>query len=155
MRRGSWAMLLWLPVIVVLTAAVGWGAKEAWIFYHWWVPLLAWILGLVLLAVGRPRVPEGGAAQLLRSRVAWALFAYAVALGLLEPMLLVQRNWHSGPWFILLLVPLAWAGVTGPGRGDWAHGAGAWLVLYGQLFALVYNMTHDTSGIGCWSGWVY
>jgi hypothetical protein len=155
MRRGSWAALLWLPVTAVLTVAIGWGAKEAWIFHHGWIPPLAWLLGVILLVVGRPRIRDEDAAQLLRSRVAWAVFAYAVALALFDPMLWVQRDRHSGPWFILLLAPLVWVGVNGPGRQEWTRGAGAWLVFYGQFFALIYNITHSTSGIGCWSGWVY
>lgn len=155
MRRGSWAVLLWLPATTVLTVAVGWGAKEAWVFDHWWAPLLAWLLGIVLLAVGRPRAWDKSPVQRLRSRLAWVVFAYAVLLGLVEPMLWVQRDRHSGPWFVVLLVPLAWVGVTGPGRGEWCCCIGACLVLYGQFFSLIYNITHGTSGIGCWSGWVY
>ena len=27
-------------------------------------------------------------------------------------------------------------------------------MLYGQFFALIYNITHGTSGLGTWSGWV-
>ena len=154
MRQGSWAVLLWLPVIAVLTVAVGWGAKEAWIYDHGWIPALAWLLGVVLLGAGRPRVRDEDPAQLRRSRVGWAVYAYALALGVIGPMLWVQRDRPSGPWFVLLLAPLAWVGVTGPGRGEWARGIGAWLVLYGQYFALIYNITHGGSGIGCWSGWV-
>ena len=74
---------------------------------------------------------------------------------LVGPMLAVQRDPYSAPWFILFLAPLVWIGITGPSRGEWARGVGAWLVLYGQFFALIYNITHGESGIGCWSGWVY
>jgi len=118
MRRGSWAVLLWLPVIAVLSVAVSWGAKEAWIFDHGWIPPLVWLLSVVLLAVGRPRVRDDGTAPCLWSRFAWAVFAYAIALGLVGPMLWVQRDRYTAPWFILLLTPLAWAGVIGPGRGE-------------------------------------
>ena len=155
MQRGSWTVLFWLPVIAILTVAVGWGAKSAWIFDHGWIPPLVWLGGVLLLAVGRPRVRNEDTAQLRRLQVAWAVFAYAVALGVVEPMLWVQRDRYSGPWFVLLLTPLAWVGINGPRHGEWARGIGAWLVLYGQFFALVYNITHGTSGIGCWSGWIY
>jgi hypothetical protein len=155
MRRGSWIVVLCFPVSAEITAAVAWGAKEAWIFDHGWSPPAAWLLGIALLVGGRPVVAAGDAAQLRRSRWAWATVGYAVTLGLVGPMLWVQANRHAAPWFVLLLAPLAWVGVTGPGRGDWARGVGAWLVLYGQFFALIYNVTHGDSGIGCWSGWVY
>lgn len=64
-----------------------------------------------------------------------------VVLGVLRPMLWVQQDRHLGPWFVLLLAPLVWVGVTGPGRGEWVRGVGAWLVLYGQFFALIVNIT--------------
>ncbi|MDY3559089.1 hypothetical protein R5W23_006292 [Gemmata sp. JC673] len=147
--------MLCLPVTASLAAAVGWGAREAWIFYHGWIPPVVWLGGVILLTVGRPRIRDEDAAQIRRAGLAWVVFAYAIALGLLGPMLAVQRDRHLGPWFVLLLAPLAWAGVTGVCRGEWARGVGAWLVLYGQFFALIYNITHGTSGIGCWSGWVY
>ena len=154
MRRGSWAVLLWLPVIAILTVAVGWGAKKAWIFSHGWIPPFALLLGLALLWFGRPRVRDGKPTQLRRSGVAWLLIAYAVALGMIDPMLWVQRNPHFAPWFVLALAPFVWTGVTAPGRGEWVRGVGSWTVLYGQFFALIYNITHGDSGIGCWSGWV-
>lgn len=55
MRRGSWVVLNWLPWIVILTAAVGWAATEVRLLHRWWVslvPVLAWLVGLVLLAAG-------------------------------------------------------------------------------------------------------
>jgi hypothetical protein len=155
MRRGSWAVPFWLPATAAVAVGVAIGAKEAWIFDHDWIPPLAWILGVVMIAVGRPRVTNKDAVQLRRSRFAWALFAYAVALALVEPMLWAQRDRRFGPCLVLLLAPLVWVGVTAPGRGEWVRSIGAWLVLYGQFFALIYNLTHDTSGIGTWSGWVY
>jgi hypothetical protein len=155
MRRGSWTVLLWLPLVAVLTIGIAWGAKNAWIFDHGWIPPLAWLLGIVLLAIGRPRVREQEAIQIWRSQSAWVMFGYSIALGLLEPMLVAQRNHQYSPWFVLLLVPVAWVAVIGFGRSEWRRSLGAWLVLYSQFFALIYNITHLTSGIGCWSGWVY
>ena len=156
MRRGSWALLLWLPAIATLVVVIAWGARKAWILDYGWIPPpLGWLIGVILLLIGRPWVRDEIGTQRVRPQVAWIIFAYSVALGLIGPMWWVREDRHSGPWFVLLLLPLAWVGVAGSARGEWARSIGAWLVLFGQFFALIYNITHDDSGIGCWWGWVY
>ncbi|OWK38045.1 hypothetical protein FRUB_07165 [Fimbriiglobus ruber] len=58
-------------------------------------------------------------------------------------------------WFVPLLAPLVWAGVTDFRRGRWKRAIGAWLVVFCQYFAMIYNMTHELSGLGVWLCWVY
>jgi hypothetical protein len=131
--------------MVVLTLVAAWCAKESDIM---WMPALEWFFGIILLGMGRPRV---GNSSLRRSMIAWIVFIYAVALGLFVPIPHFQRGRHSELWFVLMLVPLTWVGVTGPGRGEWVRGIGAWLVLFSEFSSLIYNITHGTSGIGCWA----
>jgi hypothetical protein len=71
-----------------------------------------------------------------------------------EPVLVVdQYRWWTVPTFGLCLAPLACAGVAGLGRGQWVRAAGAWLVFFGQCFALAHNATHSESWMGMYSGW--
>ncbi|MBN9524000.1 hypothetical protein J0H58_36735 [bacterium] len=81
---------------------------------------------------------------------------YAAALCVFQPVLAVTpyAPW-TPPAFAVGLAPLAWAGVTGMGRGQWVRACGAWLVLFGQYFALIYNASHSASGMGVYSGWVF
>jgi hypothetical protein len=85
----------------------------------------------------------------------WILLVplYAAGLFVSEAVLLVTPfiPW-TPPAFALLLAPLVWAGVTGLGRGWWKRAVGAWVVLFGQYFALIYNASHSSSHMGCYSG---
>jgi hypothetical protein len=177
-----WFLLLWLPTIVILAFATAFVARSAWVYSRiCMIPSLTWIIGVILMWVGRPRVTEEK--QLLYSRIAWFLLAYGVALALLNPMpwfpgsiddcpayivlplapipcgcltfsLKVDRDYGMW-WYVLLLAPLAWAAVSGSTRGEWLRSIGATLILFGQFFILNYNLNHATSGISYWYGWVY
>jgi hypothetical protein len=138
----TWALLLWLPTIIVLAFAIARIARSAWVYDPiCWTPSLSWLVGIFLMFVGRPRINEEYRHELLHLKVPWIIFAYAVALGLLNPMLWFPGSIDGCPayimisvapfpcfcpmmiwvkisreygmwWFALFMAPLAWVGVT-------------------------------------------
>ncbi len=139
--------------LVALILLIGWGCQKDWVAYCFWVPLCLSLVGLVLLFVGRVPVAVAGEWILLVPLYAFGLFASEAVL-----LVIPYYPW-TPPAFALLLAPLVWAGVTGLGRGWWKRAVGAWLVLFGQYFALIYNASHSSSHMGCYSGccpgWLY
>jgi hypothetical protein len=151
----SWRGLLCFVALAALARLTAWGAENAWISNHEWIPGATWIGGLILLLLGRPRRIETERRSMIESSLGWLLILYVIAFGPIDPMAsLLVDDTSRQPMLNLLLIPIAWAGVVGLRRGAWKWAIGAWLVLYGQFFALIYNVSHGTSGIGCWMRWV-
>ena len=155
MRLGSTRVFFLLPIFTLVTAIIAWCAYAAWIFTHGWVPHAAFLGSLLLLWIGRPKVQTDPHSISPRNPTDWFVAVYIVVLGAIDPMQFVHRDRITGPWLVLLLAPLVFLGVIRLKRNSWIRAVGIWLALYGQYFALIYNITHTTSGIGCWSGWVY
>jgi hypothetical protein len=65
-----------------------------------------------------------------------------------DPLRLVFHDYRIVPLHIVFLTPFAWVGVTALGRGEWVRAYGAWVLLFGQFFELVYNGVHSSSSIG-------
>jgi hypothetical protein len=152
MLKRSCFSLLWLLVIATLAVITAWAATKVSPFQFPLMLPTAWLVGVILIAVDRPRMYENWR-QRWRSRFVWCVVAYAILLGL-GPMIAIDGYLEYWPWFIVLLFPLLVVGVSEPARGHWRCGIGALLVLYGQFFAMIYNLTHYQSGVGCWFGWI-
>ncbi|HJZ56706.1 MAG TPA: hypothetical protein VKE74_17195 [Gemmataceae bacterium] len=153
MRWGSWRGLLCFTLLLILIGLTAWAGQHASPFDHWWVPLSACAIGLVLLCVGRAHAAGGDPDRYPVWRI---VPVYAVILCVFEPVMLVSPYFRLSPLlFALVLALLAWVGVTGLGRGLWVRAIGAWLVLFGQFFAMIFNVSHSDAGMGCYSGWVF
>lgn len=153
MRWASWQGLLCFVVIVALIGMTAWAGHEAWVYDHWFVPVPPCTAGTLLLFVGTRLVTKQDEDA---KRPGWGVPWYAVFLCVFNPVLAVApyARW-TPPAFAFALAPFVWAGVTGLGRGFWTRAIGAWLMLFGQYFALIYNAANSTSGIGFYAGWVF
>jgi hypothetical protein len=153
MRWASWRGLLCFLVIVALIGLTAWAGHEAWVYDHWLVPVPPCAAGMLLLLIGPRRVVGEGEDTW---KLGQGLLCYAVLLCVFNPVMAVSPyNRWTPPAFALALGPFVWTGVTGLGRGFWTRAVGAWLVLFGQYFALIYNAAHSASGIGFLKGWVF
>jgi hypothetical protein len=153
MRWASWRGLICFIVIGTLIGLTAWAGHQAWAFDHWFVPVPPCVAGMLFLLVGsRHVVREGEGIRALGHGV----LCYAVFLCVFNPVMAVSPyNRWTPPTFALALGPFVWAGVTCLGRGLWTRVVGAWLVLFGQYFALIYNASHSASGIGFLNAWVF
>lgn len=148
MRWLTLLRLVCLALIATLLVFAGRAAESVQPRNGWWVPSIACPLGLFLLFIRRKDNEQ------VRPRVPW-LFPYALALCIIDPSMVVSERPHFAPVFVLPLVPLVWVGVVGMGRGEWVRSVGAWLVVCGQFFALIFNKTHGGAFAGCWKSFIY
>jgi hypothetical protein len=148
MQWRTWVRLACFALIAALLVLVGRAAEGVQVQNGWWVPSVTCPLGLFLLFARR----KGG--EQARPLAPW-LFPYALVLCLVDPSMAVSEWPHFAPVFVLPLAPLVWVGVVGMRRGERVRAVGAWLVVCGQFFALVFNKTHGGSFAGCWKSLIY
>jgi hypothetical protein len=156
MRLGTWTVLLWMVPITSLTYLTERTARTAQLHrFDGHLPVFAWILGSTLLFVGTKRSPQHTKPQISWTR--WWVFAYAIALGVYDPVFWIEPGSNNNTiiGFVLLLAPFAWVAISGTRERGWAGTFGAWLLMFGQFFSLMYNIGHWGSGIGTVRSWIY